>query len=133
MKITEDEYRALCERTLMPVRAASQAVTRKASKYHNKLTEVGGELFHSRGEARRWYWLCELQRQGGITELQRQVEFPLVVRDVEVCCYTADFAYYENGKWVVEDFKGYATDVYKLKKKLLFAVYGIEIKEVTRR
>ena len=41
----------------------------------------------------------------------------------------ADFTYYENGEYVVEDCKGYRTDTYKLKKKLMLWVHGIRIKE----
>jgi hypothetical protein len=41
----------------------------------------------------------------------------------------ADFTYMEDGKLVVEDCKGFKTDVYKIKKKLMLWVHGIRIKE----
>ena len=44
--------------------------------------------------------------------------------------YLADFVYKENGKEVVEDTKGFRTEVYKIKKKLMAYIYQIEIKEV---
>ena len=46
----------------------------------------------------------------------------------------ADFRYFDTreGKWITEDYKGHQTDVYKLKKKLVYYVYGIEIKETGR-
>jgi hypothetical protein len=47
-----------------------------------------------------------------------------------ICTYVADFKYLENGKEVVEDVKGFKTPVYKLKKKLVEAIYGIEIIEI---
>lgn len=47
------------------------------------------------------------------------------------CEYVADFVYKDgHGRTVVEDAKGYRTDVYKLKKKLMLYVHGIEIMEV---
>lgn len=46
--------------------------------------------------------------------------------------YVADFVYFdkEKGELVVEDVKGVKTDVYKLKRKLMRSIYGIEIQEV---
>ena len=44
--------------------------------------------------------------------------------------YIADFVYEENGVEVVVDAKGYKTEVYKLKKKMMRALLGIDIKEV---
>ena len=45
--------------------------------------------------------------------------------------YVADFVYHQNGKLVVEDFKGYRTEVYKMKKALMYERYGILVREVT--
>ena len=42
------------------------------------------------------------------------------------CSYIADFC----GETVVEDAKGYRTEVYKIKKKLMLERYGIQIREV---
>jgi hypothetical protein len=44
--------------------------------------------------------------------------------------YYADFEYYENDEYIVEDVKGVKTSVYKLKKKLIEAQYKIRITEV---
>ena len=43
----------------------------------------------------------------------------------------ADFVYtdVETGETVVEDTKGFRTDVYKIKRKLMLKVHGIKIKE----
>jgi len=44
--------------------------------------------------------------------------------------YRADFTYVnEDGQPIVEDVKGFRTPVYRLKKKLMRALYGIEILE----
>ena len=44
--------------------------------------------------------------------------------------YIADFVSTEGGRRAVEDAKGYRTDVYKLKRRLMAELLGIEIKEV---
>lgn len=46
------------------------------------------------------------------------------------CSYVADFVYNENGEQVVEDTKGIRTEAYKIKRKMMRWLYGIEIKEV---
>ena len=37
--------------------------------------------------------------------------------------YRADFRYREKGKWVVEDVKGFVTEVFRLKARLFAAAY----------
>lgn len=66
--------------------------------------------------------------RGAITDLQTQVVYQLV----QGVKYVADFVYKNRGLVVVEDVKGFKTPVYKLKKKLMRSVLGIEIKEPTR-
>ena len=45
--------------------------------------------------------------------------------------YIADFVYYDrDGNLVVEDAKGFRTDLFRLKKKMMMYFKGIEIKEV---
>ena len=78
-----------------------------------------------------------LMQQGGlISELEAhpQPRFRLDVNDVHICDYMADFRYIDNEteQTVVEDTKGFKTELYKLKEKLMLAIYGIEIHVVTR-
>jgi hypothetical protein len=46
--------------------------------------------------------------------------------------YVADFRYYDmdSGRDVVEDVKGFKTELYRWKKKHVEAQYGLEITEV---
>jgi hypothetical protein len=45
--------------------------------------------------------------------------------------YIADFTYFEkDGQQVIEDVKGVRTPVYRLKKKIIEAEYGIAITEI---
>jgi hypothetical protein len=102
------------------------------SKMGNKITEVDGVNFHSKKEADRWLVLRELEKRGRVRDLKRQVRFPLDVNGYIVTTYIADFTYIEVGQgeqYVVEDTKGFRTDLYKLKAKLFEAVKGFKIRE----
>ena len=45
--------------------------------------------------------------------------------------YYADFVVVDNNNHIeVEDVKGYRTEIYKIKRKLMLHVYGIKIKEI---
>ena len=101
------------------------------SKYHAKKTRVGDKVFDSKKEANRYAELVLMERAKAIAGLQTQVRFPLIPKTSygKEIVYIADFVYYEDGKLVVEDTKGFRTDVYKLKKRMLAEKYGIVIKE----
>jgi hypothetical protein len=109
-----------------------------APKYHNKPTvlEVEGRpvKFASLKEARDFRGLQLLEAGGRIRELKRQVAFKIEIGGKPVCKYVADFTFeeYAHGEWhpVVADSKGYATPVYKLKRKLMAVVLGIVIREM---
>jgi len=109
---------------------------RRKNKYGNIKTTVNGVVFDSKLEAKRWKELRLLEHAGEISNLERQVLFPLIVNDVKVATMRPDFAYTDkNGARIIEDTKSVATAknrVYRLKKKLLKAIYGIEIVEVFR-
>jgi len=100
------------------------------TKYHAKRTEVDGIKFASRKEANRYQELCLLEKAGEISHLILQPVWKLVVNEMLICKYIADFQYCtEAGDVITEDCKGVLTPVYRLKKKLMKAVYGIEILE----
>lgn len=104
---------------------------KKRRKYNNVPTVVDGIRYDSAKEARHGQLLAAMERDGLISELRRQVRFPLKVNGILVCTYVADFEYRdaERGR-VVQDVKGYKTDVYRIKKALMKAVHGIEVIEV---
>jgi len=105
----------------------------KAQKYRNRRVQFRGMSFDSVGERDRYIALLQDQEAGRISDLERQVRFPLVVNGVTVCHYVADFQYVDkNALLVVEDFKGVATDIFKLKAKMFKAQYGFDI-TITRR
>lgn len=110
----------------------------KWTKYGNRRTYVGDQLFDSKREAERWIQLNLMQKAGEIKDLSRQVPFELipVVVNPETghkerpTQYIADFTYWQDGKLVVEDAKGMRTREYMIKRKLMLWRYGIAIREV---
>lgn len=120
------------------------------SKYGNKKAKHDGMVFDSRRERNRYIILSALQRAGEISDLRMQVTYELLpaiyemeekqlktkVKKVQRCAqravhYIADFVYKDKeGNEVVEDTKGMRTKEYLLKKKMMRALLGIQIKEV---
>jgi len=106
---------------------------KKKSKYGNKKVVVDGIQFDSKKEANRYFELKVLKMKGEITNLQLQVEYKFEVGGKKIASYFADFVYNKDGKTVVEDVKSSATRkiaTYRIKNKLMKAMYDIEIKEV---
>jgi hypothetical protein len=101
------------------------------NKYRARKTTIDGITFDSAGEARRWQELQLMERAGLIACLDRQLVYPISVRGQHVCDYKADFRYIDlaSEKVVVEDFKGFRTAEYRLKRKLVKACHGVEIFE----
>ncbi len=99
------------------------------SKWHNVRTTVDGITFASKHEAERYSELKLEQLAGEITELELQKPYRLDVSGVHICDYIADFVYKRNGVRVTEDAKGKPTELYRVKKALMRAIYGIDIVE----
>lgn len=97
----------------------------RRNKYNNKKT-LG---YHSGGERNRAWELETLERAGQIRDLRKQVRYDFIHNNILLCSYYADFVYIENGVEVVEDYKGFLTDEYKLKRKMMLAFHGITIFE----
>ncbi len=112
---------------------AAPAPPKKRNKYGAK--RVGGK--HSEKELKRANQLKLMQRAGLISNLREQVKYVIIPtqRDQngklleKECSYYADFVYDKDGVTVVEDAKGYRTEEYKIKRKLMLYVHGISIFE----
>lgn len=105
---------------------------RSRSKYGNKKTTVHGITFDSKWESERYLYLKSLEKAGRIKDLELQPRYNILVNDQKICAYVADFKYNKesaDGIWehIVEDAKGVETPEFKLKKKLMKAVFDIEI------
>ena len=109
------------------------------SKYKSKKIILDNIKFDSKKEGNRYEELKILEEAGLIKELELQKVFELQPsfkkngKTYRKITYKADFYYYDTHlqKYVVEDVKGFKTEVYKIKKKLFEYVYkDLELLEV---
>ena len=105
---------------------------RSRSKYRNKKTTINGITFDSKWESERYLYLKSLEKAGRIKDLELQPRYNILVNDQKICAYVADFKYNKenaDGIWehIVEDAKGVETPEFKLKKKLMKAIFNIDI------
>lgn len=111
----------------------------KPNKYRNKKTRG----FDSKREADFYDKLCCLKNAANpaerVVQIETQVKFELIPAQrgadgkviERACTYIADFRVtFADGHVEVIDVKGMKTDVYKIKKKLMLQVHGVQIKEV---
>lgn len=129
MRLNYDDVNQLNPRIRGQVEAQlGEQEKKKGSKYKNVSIKVNDERFDSMAEHQRYEELVMMLRAKEITDLRRQVPYP-VGGDVH---YVADFVYFDFQKktYVVEDVKGMLTDVYKVKRRLFYEKYGFEITEV---
>lgn len=66
--------------------------------------------------------LSALERCGEISDLQRQVAYPLLVNGIKIGRYIADFVYVNwKGEKVIEDVKGFETQMFRRSAKHMAA------------
>lgn len=122
----------------------------KSRKYGNRKLKFGENTFDSMKEYYRYLDLLQMEKEGKIKELQRQVKYLLIPAQREPStigarggikkgkllereiAYYADFVYRlaDTDTLVVEDTKGVKTTEYILKRKMMLFFHGIRIKEI---
>lgn len=112
------------------------------NKYGAKKVQLDGYTFDSQLEAQRWQQLQILLTAGAIRELSEpHKEYTIVDKTLvrgkweRAVKHEVDFDYVETTthQHVVEDVKGYATAVWKLKRRLFVERYPhIEYRIVTK-
>jgi hypothetical protein len=117
------------------ITAAAYRATRAAtpSKYHARRTTVDGVTFDSQKEAREYVRLKLAEKHGLIRAVECQPAFVLHTPGWQIVgVYRADFRYWDGPAFAdchVIDVKGFATPLYRWKKKHAEAEYGIRIEE----
>ena len=125
-------------RNLFKQKGTTKETKPKKSKYKNIRVQYNGKWFDSKKELRRYQQLELLQRAGKIKNLCCQVTYDLLPttridgQTQRKTTYTADFVYWDIEKdcEVIEDAKGMRTNVYKIKRKLMWEILGKESREV---
>ena len=108
----------------------------KVGKFNANGRFINDHWFPSKAEGDRYEQLLEMQAAGMIDSLELQPDYPCYVNGTLICTYRADFRYRikprQFGQRVlVEDVKGMVTPVYAIKKKLVLALHGVEILELS--
>ena len=110
------------------------------SKYNAKKVEYRGWIFDSKFELTYFIYLQELEKQGKITNLQRQVKYNLLPRQTDEnnkfkyhpVEYKSDFEYDDvQGCHHTVDTKGFKTADFRIKQKLFYYRTNREIECVT--
>jgi hypothetical protein len=134
MRWTESDLDNYQRRLGTGVAKALSTATARRPKYLNvKTTGADGIVHDAKGECERWEELKLMERAGAIRHLRRQVPFAMVVSGVLVCTYIADFVYEDGAATIVEDHKSPVTRklaAFSIKRKLMQAIHGIQIREV---
>ena len=118
------------------------------NKYGNHMSYADGKRYPSKRERNRHDVLKSMADNGVIWNLREQVKYTLIPEQREPdtvgpkggirrghliekpCVYIADFVYEDPAGVHVEDVKGFRTEVYKIKRKLMLYVHGIRVEEV---
>lgn len=141
-KISLEEYRGSLRKGN---RGRHSGGAKTKNKFNAQKTDVGGIVFASRKEARRYSELLQLQKAGAIRnlELQPVIKFSVDGRPVlsrskrypngRQLFYRGDFRYIDAaGECVViEDAKGFRTKEFIIKKAFVEAMFpGLKVREI---
>lgn len=105
------------------------------TKYNNVKSEAKGEHFDSKHEMKSITDLRYLIESGeaDFEDLRRQIPFHFFVNGVKICTYVADavVTVKDTGKQRVFEPKGMKTETYRIKQKLMQALYPeVELIEI---
>lgn len=143
-RFTQDQVDNLLKRGLKIIDATNNIISydkpkevKKAtrSKYMAKKTEYNGHMYDSQKEANHARKLDIKFSRNEIKSWKRQVRMKIEVSGMHICDYICDFVVTGlNGQETYEDVKGYkkgqAYQMFSLKKKLIKAIYDIDIIEI---
>lgn len=118
--------------------------------HFSKKASYKGIYFDSTTERDRYIYLLDCQNKGLISDLTLQPSFEVLPKQTEIIDvqlktkvkkvekvveqdirYTADFSYYKDGIYIVEDVKGSKYNIerdFPLRKKLMYYFYKIKVK-----
>lgn len=128
----------------LPLRYRAQVLAKvqakKNSKYNNVKCEYNGIAFASKKEMRRYVFLLDMLKMGVIKDLRLQHVFTLqeayttaTGERIRAITYKADFTYWADGEFYVEDVKSAITKKksdYRMKVKMMQDKLGVKVDEI---
>ena len=111
----------------------------RPNKYKATKIETTAGKFDSSLEYKRWVYLKALEQNGEIKNLVRQVPYTLIPSQYKngkvlyrECKYVSDFEYVvvATDEHIVEDVKGIILPIFRLKQKMMFYFFGVQVKVV---
>lgn len=105
---------------------------RQGNKYGSTSHEYAGRVYHSKAEAGYAKDLDLLVVAGEVRDWTPQYKIDLNANGKHICTYIPDFLVtLPDGSQELHEVKGYATEIYRLKRKILEATYLMEHPEIT--
>lgn len=104
----------------------------KPNKFGAQRTTLDGIKFDSKAEATYYSTLKLRERAGEVHSVEIQRPFALTINGYLIGTYKADFCFWDvlEDRYRVIDVKGVATPVFKLKAKMVKALYGFDVEVV---
>jgi len=111
----------------------AQAAKPKRAKYGNRKTVIDGITFDSKAEGDYYAALKIREKAGEVSAVEMQRPFKMLGPKGElIATYKADFAFWDHveDRFRVIDVKGYVTREFRLKRKMMKALLGIDVEVV---
>ena len=110
-------------------------MVRRGSKYNNVSREYNGRIYHSKKEAAFAQQLDTLKNatysEDRVVKVVPQFKIDIKVNGQHICNYYVDFYIeYADGKKKFVEVKGFETEVWRLKWKILEAIQPIEYPDI---
>ncbi len=89
-----------------------------------------GHVYASKAESLYAFELDRQKAAGLIYEWEQQITMPIRLNGAHICNVSVDFRVQHEpaGEWRYVEVKGWESEVWRLKRKLLLAMYGREFK-----
>jgi len=103
----------------------------QGNKYGSTSHEYNGRIYHSKKEAAYAQELDLRIKAGEVREWTPQFKISLAANGRHICTYIPDFLVtFADGSQELHEVKGFATETYRLKRKILEATYLVEHPEI---
>jgi hypothetical protein len=105
---------------------------RQGNKYGSSSHEYNGRVYHSRAEAGYAQELDLRKSAGEVRDWQPQFKINLEANGRHICTIIPDFLVtLSDGSQELHEVKGFNTEVWRLKRKILEATYLVDHPEIT--